>query len=292
MELQNNIPPKENIDIFFGKYLVEKNIITDKILEKVINFQKSLNKKIGDLAIEKKYLTPEQVNEIYFEQRKTNKYFGEIAREKGYLTKEQVEELLKYQSKRNVFIGEIFISLGYLTREQLAIELEEFHKKEESQQKDAKQKIADSMLNFIMLFIECAKNTVFRMVQIPLKLSRRITQRKTIQSKGIMIKVNLTGEINKNLIFNFDKEFVNDLLLKFYDSFPKDKIIEMRLSALKELVNIISGLIITELGNRYNINVNITPPEVIEQNIYTDEKTLLSLPFIAPEGSFEMNISY
>lgn len=289
---RNKIMIEKEKEYFFGKYLLDKKIINEKILDKVVKFQSNVNKKIGDIAIEKKYLTKLQVDEIYLEQKKTNKYFGEIAVGKKYLNKEQLDNLLKFQKESHLFIGEIFVALGYLTKEQMEKELEEYHKIEKARNNSNSNKIQQSHIEFVKLFIECSNNSIYRLIQLPLKISRYITKRKTIYTKGLMVKVSLNGIVNKTLVYNFDKEIIDAIILKFFEGFPKDKILTMKESALKELVNIISGLIVTELANKYNIEAMIEAPNIIKENSYTiTDKEFLTLPFITPEGTFELNIT-
>jgi CheY-specific phosphatase CheX len=282
----------KDIDSFFGKHLFRRGLITDTVLEKAVKFQSVANKKIGEIAVEKRYLTHLQSNELYLEQKITNKYFGEIAIDKGYLTKEQVDELLKLQSKDHIFIGEIFVALGYLDEDVMHKELEIFLQKDKERKIIAERKINECNIEFLRLFIECSKNTIYRMLHIPLKLSRKIDNSTEIKSKGILIKIKITGKINKYLVYNFDKDFIDDILLRFFTGFPRKKVLNMKASAVSELVNITCGVIVTELDEKHNIFVDIEPPENVDESILQiPDIVFLKLPFFSPEGAFDLYIS-
>ena len=81
----------------FGKYLVEKQIITNEDYKTALNQQMSVRVKLGTIAIADGLLTEEQVENINKLQMQFDKRFGDIAIEKQLLTAEQIGVLLKKQ---------------------------------------------------------------------------------------------------------------------------------------------------------------------------------------------------
>ena len=73
----------------FGKYLVEKQIITLDEYRASIEKQLSVRVKLGTIAIAEGLLSEEDVDMINKLQMQFDKRFGDIAQEKGLLTDSQ-----------------------------------------------------------------------------------------------------------------------------------------------------------------------------------------------------------
>jgi hypothetical protein len=71
--------------LYFGKYLVEKNRISQLQYEDIIQQQKNAHVKLGVIAVSEKLLTTRQAEEINNIQKMMDRRFGDIAIEKGYL---------------------------------------------------------------------------------------------------------------------------------------------------------------------------------------------------------------
>lgn len=81
----------------FGKYLADKDIISDAEYHNAIREQLAVRVKLGTIAIADGLLTEEQVEDINKKQMQMDKRFGDIAAEEGLLTAEQIAALLKKQ---------------------------------------------------------------------------------------------------------------------------------------------------------------------------------------------------
>lgn len=81
----------------FGKYLVEKQIITLEEYRASIDKQLSVRVMLGTIAIAEGLLSEEDVEMINKLQMQFDKRFGDIAQEKGLLTDAQISELLQKQ---------------------------------------------------------------------------------------------------------------------------------------------------------------------------------------------------
>ncbi|GAU08164.1 hypothetical protein [Desulfoplanes formicivorans] len=120
---------------FFGQFLLDQGLISQKQLNEAISFQRENNALLGSLALEKGLLTREQVLEIMREQQLRYEKFGEIAIRKQYLTEEQVRELLNIQGKNHVFLGEALTRRNYLSIRELNRQLDRFD--QDMRQKEA-----------------------------------------------------------------------------------------------------------------------------------------------------------
>ena len=71
---------------YWGKYLVDKKVLTDVQLREVLSEQAQARVKLGTIAVAEKLLTEKQAEEINHLQTQMDKRFGDIAIEQGYLT--------------------------------------------------------------------------------------------------------------------------------------------------------------------------------------------------------------
>jgi hypothetical protein len=111
----------------FGRFLLDKKLITAADVINARILQKNANLRIGQLARLKGLLTAEEVEKILILQEDTYEKFGEIAVRENYLTIEKVEALLKEQKDVYLFFGEALVQLGVITEAQLIEELKEFN---------------------------------------------------------------------------------------------------------------------------------------------------------------------
>lgn len=81
----------------FGKYLMEKDIITNDEYHTAIEKQLSIRVKLGTIAIAEGLMSEEEVEKVNQLQTQYDKRFGDIAQEEGLLTSEQIDALLQKQ---------------------------------------------------------------------------------------------------------------------------------------------------------------------------------------------------
>jgi hypothetical protein len=112
----------------FGRFLLDKKLITATDVINARILQKSTNIRIGQLARSKGLLTGEEVEKILIIQEDTYEKFGEIAVRENYLTIDQVAMLLKEQQDGYIFFGEALVQLGVISEAQLIAGLKEFNR--------------------------------------------------------------------------------------------------------------------------------------------------------------------
>jgi len=112
----------------FGRFLLDKKLITATDIINARILQKSTNLRIGQLARSRGLLTGAEVEKILIIQEDTYEKFGEIAVRENYLTIEQVEALLKEQKDVYLFFGEALVQLGAISEAQLIEGLKEFNR--------------------------------------------------------------------------------------------------------------------------------------------------------------------
>jgi len=111
---------------FFGQFLLDQDLITQRQLDEAIALQRESNVLLGALAINKGFMTREQVVDVMQEQHCRHGRFGELARRKNYLTDDQVQDLLHAQGSNHVFLGEALTRRNYLDVRELTSQLKRF----------------------------------------------------------------------------------------------------------------------------------------------------------------------
>jgi hypothetical protein len=112
----------------FGRFLLDKKLITATDIINARILQKRSNLLIGQLAVSKGLLSEEEAEKILVIQEDTCEKFGEIAVRENHLTIEEVEALLKEQQDRYIFFGEALVQLGAISEAQLIEGLKEFNR--------------------------------------------------------------------------------------------------------------------------------------------------------------------
>lgn len=114
--------------LYFGKYLVDQNVITQGECNSIIEKQKSARVKLGLLAVETKLMTQAQADEVNTLQTLMDKRFGDIAVSKGYLTDEQVGQLLKKQGDAYLQFVQTVTEEGLMDMSQLNQHMDAYKK--------------------------------------------------------------------------------------------------------------------------------------------------------------------
>lgn len=108
----------------FGKYLVEKGLISEAQMFEALEKQGGMRVSIGRLAFELELLDMDQVCEILDHQRESQLRFAALGVELGLLKPEQRDALLDAQAETQVPLGQVLASMAVVSAERLAEELE------------------------------------------------------------------------------------------------------------------------------------------------------------------------
>lgn len=112
----------------FGKYLVEKSVITDQDYRDAIERQLAVRVKLGTIAIAEGLLTEEQVESINEQQKQQDRRFGDIAVEKGLLTAAQVDSLVEKQGNPYMQFLQVLLESGRIKASTLDAQVSAFQK--------------------------------------------------------------------------------------------------------------------------------------------------------------------
>ncbi len=109
--------------MFFGEYLVQQKIISEKDLAFVLDTLGQNNKvPLGQLAVQNGWLSRKELFKILSGQRKdkdVKKNFGTLAIELGFMNQTQIDNLLKMQAQSHQMLGEYLLSKELINRKKL-----------------------------------------------------------------------------------------------------------------------------------------------------------------------------
>lgn len=161
----------------FGKYLVEKNIITDAEYETAVKKQLSTRVKLGTIAITEGLLTDQEVEDINKLQMQLDKRFGDIAVEKGLLSSSDVERLLQKQGNPHLQFIEALTECTKLTASVLDKTLFAFQKEKGFSQEEMDALKSDELDALIPIFAFSAKHHVTELAGLVIRnINRFITR--------------------------------------------------------------------------------------------------------------------
>ena len=112
--------------VYFGKYLEQQGVLTEKQYMDIIEQNRNKRVKLGLIAVNLGFMTDAQAAEVNELQKATDARFGDIAIEKGYLTETQVGELLAKQGDSYMLFVQALTEGGYLTMAEIRQKLTEF----------------------------------------------------------------------------------------------------------------------------------------------------------------------
>jgi CheY-specific phosphatase CheX len=277
---------------YFGQFLLEKGYITREQLLDALQYQKTVNVKLGSLAIDKQYLTGAQVEEILKAQRLENKKFGEIAVSKKLLTQEQLNELLNAQKADRILLGQSLVEKEALTWEQLETYLNIYKSEQEKADKEvitALNGIPDRYSEIVKKGITIIQNMLVRMVDENGKVSGCAERIPEVSCADYMVYQKITGGFNGIMGFALR----STTLTLFSSRLLKREIIavdEYAKDGVKELLNIIVGHLCSALSNE-GIVTESFPPECVPYNEFIspyDNAEEISVSILMTEDEFEV----
>lgn len=244
----------------FGKYLVEKGVLSSEDYKELICQQLGSRAKLGTIAVEEGFLTKEQADAINKTQKQFDKRFGDIAIEKNLLTEEQVEELLKKQGNSYMKFLEVLLESGKISVPQLDRELIEFRKDYGFSDSDMDALKKDDFERLVPIFAAVSKPYVADIICLVLRNINRFVSRDFYIDKishinemeyeclagqtsvgDHMIQIALAGEDEKRAFLKIASGFAEEN----YQTVGEDV-----LDAVCEFVNCTSGLFAAVQGEK------------------------------------------
>lgn len=261
--------------IYFGKYLVDKAVITVEQYKEMLEEIKSARLKMGLLAIVNGLMTEEQAEQVNQLQQMQDRRFGDIAVEKGYLTEEQVESLLKKQGDQYLLFVQALMDHGYLTLEEIQKELKLYKKEERFSALDLDAIKSSDLDNIVPVFLKESSippimkdyiALMARSVNRFIDTDLRLEQAEKVNSITVpfIASQELTGEFSYFVGISGEKEAV----LAAASTFGREEfeIIDLdTLDSVCEFINCNNGLYASKLSEE-DIELELMPPAM-----YTEE---------------------
>lgn len=252
----------------FGKYLVEKEVISSEDYQAVIKKQLDVRVKLGTIAVAEGLLTENQVEMLNKLQMQFDKRFGDLAVEKEFLTQEQVQMLLKKQGNPYMQFLQVLLESGKVSVSQMDTHLNSFQKEKGFSDADMTALKNDDFDALVPIFAFSSKPFVTEIVGLVLRnLNRFITRDFYIgQIRHVdqleyryLAGQRTTGDYDLYLAFAEEEE--EGGFATMASDFVGEKFNEVNADvydAICEFVNCNSGLFASDASNR-GINMDMEP---------------------------------
>lgn len=252
----------------FGKYLVEKGLITYEDYRGLIQKQLDAKPKIGTIAVTEGLMTEVQAEQINQLQKQYDRKFGDIALEKKYLTIDQVSRLLKKQGNPYLHFLEALLELGKLSISQVEAELHAFQKESGFSKDDMDNLKNGKFERVVPMFAVASKPYVADIACLVLRNINRFVSRDFYIGKISHIKEmeytclagqKTVGEHTIQIALSSQED--TRAFLKVASGFANEQIDEVKedaLDAVCEFVNCVSGLLASGESER-DIDLDMEP---------------------------------
>lgn len=281
---------------FFGNYLLQKKIITSTELIDGLKYKNTLTKKIGALAVSAGYMTPEEVEDVHTMQTSIDKRFAEIAVHMGYLTIPQAEELIETQKFGYILLGNALVELGYVSLNEIHKIIKDYESTYQLSYSNLLKSNEDKIYDMIQEFYHFPESESYNYtkeyVALLIKnLIRFIGNDYTLldpkeisgNSDPLFASIqSIQGVYNSSTaILATEETFV--AFASRYVSEEFDENDDFVQASVSDFLNLHNGLFTVNLSNNYNVELSLTPPEVISLNLPNSESSYI-IPIKYPFG--------
>ena len=283
----------------FGKYLVEKNIITDDDFFMIKMEQNKTSAKLGLIAVSEKLITEEDADKINARQQVVDKKFGDIAIEMGLLTQYQVERLLALQGNPYLKFCQYVTDKGILELNQTEDALADFQKDNGFTGRDMDDMKSGDIDRILPLFLpqlpegpvvdhlSVIFRSLIRLVSSDLSFKRGYVT--DSYQTGNYAMQHLFGEYEATTVFSGDDQGIlavgEGFAKEFFDVVGVDA-----LDSVSEFINIADGLFATSMSKR-DIELSLEPPEYSTQGIEIKGSTVCVIPIEVNQQGLDLVVS-
>lgn len=286
---------------YFGHFLLNKGLISNKQLVDALEFQQSVHVKFGVLAINEGYMTPMQVEEVHEKQKQADKRFGEIAVDLGYLTIEQIEALISNQKQNYLFLAQALVERGYMTFEKFGAALDEYKKENrlsDDQFEEIKNDNIELFIDSLLVAKDSAeKNTYGKYLSLFAKNMIRfiddqvyfeVDEADISQQKNWLVYQNIIGDYPLFTALSANEE----VMLNIASAYAEEKLTELdelAKASISEFLNLQNGIYLVNMSN-IGIELNMQPPHIVERG-FVEKGESLRISVILKKGSFQLIVS-
>ncbi len=258
--------------VYFGKYLMDQNIISEDQYNGLLEATRNSKVKMGLLAVEAGLMTEEQAAEVNMLQQQRDMRFGDIAIEKGYLTEDDVADLLDGQGDSYLLYIQAIIESGIMDMDSIQDCMKEYRRAKKLSPADldaVKSGDADRIVEVFMKdnsipmqvkeYIALTTRNIVRFVDRFFRMDRvlRITEYET----NCMAAQSLHGDSSYLTAFCGEEEDIDAVAWGFVSNFMSEgeEITYDVLDVTSEFLNVNNGLYITGLSSNNIREVSDSP---------------------------------
>jgi len=252
---------------YFGRYLLEKNKISQEVFNDVVTLQKSSPAKLGVIAVAEKLLTAKQADEINELQKRMDLRFGDVAIEKGYLLSEEVTYLLNKQGNPYIKFVQTMTENHILTIEEIEQYLEEFKKEYGFTDNEIDCLKSGDIDRIIPIFVDVDSPFLCECVSLTIRNVIRFIHHETVLQKSYVENKYTFGNLAFQHMHGDHQIFVGfaskeDELLNIAEPFAKESfpyLDEDAFDSICEFINCSNGLYASKLSQE-NVQIDMAPP--------------------------------
>jgi len=283
----------------FVSHLTEKGLLSSDQASDALNVARSTKVRIGVLAVESGLMSQDDVEKVNRLQASENARFGDLAISRGYLTAEQFNGLLSKQPKQHVILKQILADKEYLPAEKFEQGLASF-KRSLGISDDAFERLQDNdvpmsveviagitpdnplLSKYAELFIA----TTLRLIDTDIHLKKA----KTCEGCTIThyTEQSCYGDGNHLVAFGTNDKQAAITFAEKYCKFEITDMDEDGQDSLKEFLNCVSGMLVSELSNTGTMELDLKVSEYFENKEIKKGTTVI--PFSLPMGDFVITI--
>ena len=254
--------------LYFGDYLLERNIISQSQLEEVMKQQQTSRAKLGLIAVAEKLLTTKQAEELNELQKQKDSHFGDMAIEKGYLLKEEVNYLLNLQGNSYLKFVQTLTENNIMTMDQIESALENFKNENNFSDTELEALKSGDIDRIIPVFVDTNIPLAGECITLAIRNIIRFINNNIKLKKAYMTKeYKLDSIAYQQLIIGDHELFVafageDDALLKIASPFAKEEfesLDEDAFDSVCEFINCSNGLYASKLSTE-DILIDMAPP--------------------------------
>lgn len=277
---------------FFGQFLLERGRILKEELMDALDFQKSVNVKLGTLALDAGYLKAEQIEGIHAEQQRTDKMFGEIALEQNLLSPEQLEELLVIQKNERITLGEALVQKGYLTLGDLEVELNAYKEEQKGYTVKAREAVENLQGTLVAeTFLDVTAKLLLRLADMEVQPIESHNDKERVAPFMWNVYQQFFGDTDGTYIISLSDE----PFLKIASQVAHEKIWEVNdfaKDSVMEFANIVVGNTASKLSQE-GIKVDLKPSKVVTSlgNIEIPENANQTIAVSVASQSYSLQVS-
>ena len=262
---------------YFGKYLVENNIISQPEYELIIKEQENSRVKLGFIAVAERLLTKRQAEELNELQKTKDQRFGDLAIEKGYLLEEELNYLLNMQGNPYMKFIQTLTEESIMTMDEIEDALRKFSIDSNFSSSDLDDLLSNDIDRILPVFIDVDVPIQGECISLFIRNIIRLIDNNIMVKKAYSTKEYSFGNLAYQKVVGDYNIFVglasqDDELLTIANPFARENFTVMNedsFDSVCEFINCINGLYASKLSLE-EINVDMTPP------LYQQNKTISS----------------